>query len=61
MSPKLIILEFLLKYGPAFAREVVAILKKEPVTDQDWENLFAKATKSYDSYIEDAAKRASGT
>lgn len=45
-----IILLALVKYGPAFAREIHALFQKEKPTEADWETLFKKAEKSYEDY-----------
>lgn len=45
-----IILLALVKYGPAFAREVHAMFQKKNPTAADWEALFLKAEKSYEDY-----------
>lgn len=50
------ILQALIKYGPATARELLAIFKKQEIKDEDWEKVFLAAeTKSYDDYM-NAAK-----
>jgi len=46
------ILQALIKYGPGTARELLAIFKKDVITDEDWEKVFLAAeTKSYDDYV----------
>lgn len=58
MPTSIIILELLLKYGPAVAAAAREIIKIKDPTDEDWRKLFAVAETSYDSYIEAARKRA---
>lgn len=49
------ILQALIKYGPDTARQLIAIFKKDAITDEDWEKVFVAAeTKSYDDYINNA-------
>jgi hypothetical protein len=55
----ILILELLLRYGPAVAESAQRMLStgKEP-TQAEWDALWAKAQKPYDTYIEEAEKRA---
>lgn len=54
----LLVIESLVKYGPAVAASVREMLKKEEPTDEDFTRLFALADKTYDQYREEARKRA---
>lgn len=41
----------LVKYGPAMARQLVALFqKKDAITPADWEAVFVLAEKSYEDY-----------
>lgn len=52
MNPAtLLIAEALIKYGPALAKALIAIFKKDNPTEADWNALFAVAEKSYDDYV----------
>ncbi len=57
MTPELaiIIAQLLLKYGPAVAQSIVEIFHKEAITKEDWDRVFALASKSYDSYVTEPA------
>ena len=58
MPTALLILELLLRYGPAVAEAAQQIISKNDPTPDDWQKLFAIASKPYDKYIEEAKKRA---
>lgn len=59
MNPiALLVIESLVKYGPAVAESVREMLKKDEPTDEDFARLFALANKTYDQYREEARKRA---
>ena len=47
----LLIAQALIKYGPAAARAIAALFKKDEPTMEDWEKVFAIAEKSYDDYV----------
>jgi len=55
----ILIIELLLRYGPAVAEAAQRMLStgKDP-TQAEWDALWAKAQKTYDTYIEEAEKRA---
>jgi hypothetical protein len=55
----ILILELLLRYGPAVAESAQRMMStgKDP-TQAEWDALWAKAQKPYDTYIEEAEKRA---
>jgi len=55
----ILIIELLLRYGPAVAESAQRMLStgKDP-TQSEWDALWAKAQKPYDTYIEEAEKRA---
>lgn len=46
-----IVLLAIVKYGPAFGREIYAMFQKTNPTQADWEALFVKAEKSYEDYV----------
>lgn len=46
----ILIIQALLKYGPAAARSIRDILSKDQPTPEDWERVFASVDKSYDDY-----------
>lgn len=46
----LIILELILRYGPAATRELIAIFQKPAPTDADWQRVFALTEKPYETY-----------
>ena len=46
-----LILEALVKYGPAVARAITELFKKETITADDWNKVFDLAEKSYEDYI----------
>jgi len=52
-------LQLALKYGPEFVSGVISVIEQhgEP-TAEAWAKVTALATKSYDSYIQDAQARA---
>jgi hypothetical protein len=47
----ILVLRVLLVYGPAAARAVADIFKKETISDADWEKIWAVTEKSYDDYV----------
>ena len=57
----ILIIELLLRYGPTVAESVQRMLStgKDP-TQAEWDALWAKAQKPYDTYIQEAEKRAQG-
>ncbi len=61
MGTAVIVLQLLAQYGPAVAQMAQRLMssKTEP-TQADWDALFDKAQKPYDSYIEEARQRAEG-
>ena len=47
-----IIIEALVKYAPAMVVEIIALLRKETATDEDWKALAdSYRGKTYESYI----------
>jgi hypothetical protein len=59
MNPVVILaIETMLKYGPDAARAARELLKKSEPTDEDFNRLFQLADKTYDTYREEARKRA---
>ncbi len=42
------------RYGPDAARAAKTLFTKPDPTDEDWENVFSHAKKSYDQYVADA-------
>lgn len=58
MSNAVIILQLLATYGPDIAEMAQRILSrgKDP-TPQEWAELFARARKGYDAYINEAQAR----
>jgi hypothetical protein len=46
-----LIIQAMLRFGPAVARELVALFSKKEITQADWDSIFAKAEKPYDSYM----------
>ena len=49
----LFVIEALLKYGPALARQLLDLLRKDTdPTIEEWDALFARvADKSYEDYV----------
>ena len=47
----ILILQSLLQYGPAFAREITALFSKETITTADWDKVFSMAEKNYADYV----------
>lgn len=59
MELAILIASALIKYGPDVAQTIQRMLASgAPPTQADWDALFAKTRKSYDSYIADAETRA---
>lgn len=57
MNPTaVLIVEALVRYGPAVAKSVKEILEKPAPTQADWDALFAKV-KTYDDYINAARSK----
>ena len=46
-----LILEALVKYGPTVARAITDLFRKENITLEDWDKVFALAEKPYADYI----------
>lgn len=59
MNTAIIILEILAKYGPAAAETAQRIMTKSDPTEADWKELFGRAKKSYDAYINEAEAKTS--
>jgi hypothetical protein len=55
----ILIIELLLRYGPSVAETAQRMLStgKDP-TQAEWDALWSKAQKPYDTYIQEAEKRA---
>ena len=52
MNPiPILILEAFVKYGPTVARAISDLFKKEVITSDDWDKVFALAEKPYESYL----------
>lgn len=53
MNPALLalILEALIKFGPAAVQSIVEAAHKENPTLEDWKAAFAPAHKSYEEYV----------
>lgn len=52
MTPEMvqIVAGLLLKYGPAVAEKVAALLEAKQVSAADWEDVFEISRRSYESY-----------
>lgn len=46
-----LILEALIHYGPTVARAINELFRKENITAEDWDKVFALAEKPYADYI----------
>jgi vacuolar-type H+-ATPase subunit H len=57
MNTALLILEILAKYGPTVAETAQRIANAKEPTDADWKELFGRAKKPYDAYVEEARKK----
>lgn len=53
MSPATIaiIVEALLRHGPAFGKAVYELFRTDNPTPQQWGDLFSLAERSYESYV----------
>ena len=51
MTTAALILQLLLQYGPAVAKEAQALLSNTAPTQADWDALFTLASKPYSSYV----------
>lgn len=51
MIPVAVILDLLVKYGPDVAIAAQKLLTTENPTQADWDALFDKAKKSFESYM----------
>jgi len=52
MSGVLIIIGFIIQYGlPAFQKIIEINFQKTEPTKEQWDTIFALATKSYDDYV----------
>lgn len=61
MEIAVLVISALVKYGPDVAQAIHRMLSsRTPPTQAEWDALFAKADKSYDTYIAEAEKRAGG-
>lgn len=60
MPPAIVILELLVKYGPAVAQAAQRIVTLKDPTQADWDALFERAQKPYDQFIAEAEARAEG-
>lgn len=58
MNTAILVIEILAKYGPGVAETAQRILSGKEPTEADWRELFARAKKPYDQYIEEAEERA---
>ena len=58
MPQAILILELCLKYGPEFAKLAQQLVTKKEPTQEDWNSLWAIASKSYDQLREEARARA---
>lgn len=58
MSQAVLILELLLRYGPAVAKAAKDLVNAKDPTQADWDNLWSLADKNYDTLREEARKRA---
>ena len=59
MPQAILIVELLLRYGPAVAKAAKDIMSMKDPTQADWDNLWALADKDYNTLREEARKRAS--
>ena len=57
MNTAILILELLAKYGPSVAESAQRILQSKDPTEADWKELFGRARKSYDAYINEAESK----
>ena len=57
MTPAIaaLLLEALIKYGPAVAIEINALFKKTVITPEDWDRVFALCAKTYEDYTKPKA------
>jgi hypothetical protein len=46
-----LVLEALVKFGPAAARAITDLFRKDTISSDDWNKVFDLAEKSYESYI----------
>lgn len=51
VSPIILVIQILLKYGPAFAIQIMEIIRKKDLTDADWDKLETLIKKPFDSYF----------
>lgn len=61
MSEGLIIAQFALQYGIPAARELLALLRTPNPTAEQWQKVWDTAEKGYDTYLDEARKRAAVT
>lgn len=59
MPQAILIVELLLRYGPAVAKAAKDLMSMKDPTQADWDNLWALADKDYNTLREEARKRAS--
>jgi hypothetical protein len=59
MPQAILIVELLLRYGPAVAKAAKDIMSMKDPTQADWDNLWALADKDYNTLREEARKRSS--
>jgi hypothetical protein len=58
VNTAILVIELLAKYGPSVAETAQRILSGKEPTEADWKELFSRARKPYDRYIQEADERA---
>jgi len=58
MPQAILVIELLLRYGPAVAKAAKDLMSMKDPTQADWDNLWALADKDYNTLREEARKRA---
>jgi len=56
----MLVAQYALQYGIPAAQKLVALFRKESVTEEDWNELFAISQKGHDQYIAEAQARMDG-